>query len=70
MKNDQGYLVVEDVSDLNDYEIIIHDQHKPGVFKLLLKRDLKEHAKCILVFCKKEFLPSDIDAHNKYWSSQ
>jgi hypothetical protein len=70
MKNDHGYFVIEDVSDFQRYEIIFHEEHKPGVFKLWLKRNLKEYAKFIQVYCKKEFMPIDIDAHNKYWMSQ
>lgn len=70
MKNDHGHWVIEDVSDFHRYEIIYHEEHKPGVFKVWIKRDLKEHSKCIIAFCKEQFLPNDIDAHNKYWVSQ
>ncbi len=59
--------MIEKVSDFNGFEIIFHEEHKPGVFKIWIKRDLKEHTKSMLVFCEKELIPKDIDAHNKYW---
>jgi hypothetical protein len=70
VRNDQGHLVIEDISDFNGYEIVFHEEHKPGVFKVGLKKDLKEIAQFKIAFCKNKFMPIDIDAHNKYWVSQ
>jgi len=70
VKNDQGYWVVESAVDFNNYEIILCEYYKSGVFRVWLKRDSKEHCKCLKAFSKKEFLPNDIEAHNKYWVSQ
>lgn len=70
MKDDQGHFVIECVKDFHLFEIIYHERYKPGVFKVWMKKDLKEHAKLIIAFCKDEFMPVDIDAHNKYWTSQ
>ena len=67
MKTEHGHYIVESFTDFASYEIVFCEEHKPGVFKVGLKIDLKEHAKFLIAFSKKEFLPNDIEAHNKYW---
>ena len=67
MKNDNGYMIIENIRDFDHYEIIYCFEHKEGIFKLCLYKDLKEIKKCVTCFSKKEYLPDDIIAHNKYW---
>lgn len=69
MKNDQDHWIIESIRDFDHFQIMFHEEHKPKVFKVWMKKDLKEYTKFLLVFCGEEFLPKDIDAHNKYWSS-
>jgi hypothetical protein len=65
----EEYLIIKSSEDFNGYEIVFCEEHKPGVFKVGIKKDLKEIQQFKFVFCKKEFMPVDIEAHNNYWKN-
>lgn len=69
MKIDNGYSIIENVKDFYGWELLWWEERKPGVFRVIIKKNLKEIKISKIVFCKLEYMPIDIDAHNSYWKA-
>lgn len=69
MKIDEGYYIIENVTDFQGYEIIHWEKYKEGVYRLWMKKDLKEYQKFYIVFCKNQHMPINIESHNAYWKN-